>query len=538
MNGLPARDYLIEEYTTTVCPHCFDERPRRADEADVWKDGMLVSRDGKIWLRRFCARHGETESLYEEDAALWRARSGWSAPTLQVTPDRADNFAAFPDAYRDGLPASHGQHTCILLLNVTARCNYACVACYADAEPPGTPAPRDEQPTISAIRRTVETILARENGKLGVLMLSGGEPTVRDDLPQIIEALRDLPITRILLNTNGRRIARDAKFVEFLRAHRDRIEVYLQFDGVSQNAYQSLRDADVRDEKMRALELLRDAGLWTTLVMTLARGVNENEIGEVLQLGLSMPRCSGLMLQPLFGSGRNAGFDPRDRITPTGVLRRLGEQSGGVLGPDDFLPLPCSHRDCCDISYLMKTRDGSWKSLPALLGRDELKRWLAYFANTISFETASGAVKEMLKSGALARVFSEQMPPSAPALALDLAKLCGCVGGLADLLEVMKPRGASTLEKAAERTFRVTVKMFMDVHTLHAARIRQCCVHTGTFEDDPRRYSFCWRYLFADAGEFPRDNVIPLEAAPKNGASTRTVSPIENLPAEAAPSSR
>ncbi len=129
--GLLPRDYLIEEYTTTVCPQCF-ETPRRSDE-DVWRDGMLVSRDGKIWMRRFCKAHGASESLYEEDAEIWRNRNGWSAPTLQIMPDRADNFGTFPDAYQNGLPASHGQHTCILLLNVTQRCNYACPACYAGA---------------------------------------------------------------------------------------------------------------------------------------------------------------------------------------------------------------------------------------------------------------------------------------------------------------------------------------------------------------------------------------------------------------------
>ena len=75
--GLQPRPYLIEEYTKTVCPLCFGERARRSDEAGVFKDGMLVSHDGSIWLRRFCREHGETESLYEEDAEIWRARTGW-----------------------------------------------------------------------------------------------------------------------------------------------------------------------------------------------------------------------------------------------------------------------------------------------------------------------------------------------------------------------------------------------------------------------------------------------------------------------------
>jgi hypothetical protein len=510
MAGLPARDYLIEEYTTTVCPQCF-ATPRRSDE-DVWRDGMLVSRDGKIWLRRFCAVHGESESLYEEDAALWRARSGWSAPTLQIVPDREDNCAPFPRGYREGLPASHGQHTCILLLNVTQRCNYSCPTCYASALAPGQPTPHPEYPTYAELRHTVETVLARENGKLGVLMLSGGEPTVREDLPEIIEKLHDLPITRILINTNGRRIARDDKFLEFLKANRERLEIYLQFDGFKASTHQTLRGEDVAAEKQTALRRLSEAGIWTTLVMTAAQGVNDDELGAVLQCGLETPRCSGLAIQPVFGSGRNPGFDPGNRLTPTGVLRRLEDQSQGLATAGDFIPLPCSHRDCCDITYFLQTKTG-WQSLPRLVGHDELKRWIHLVSNTISFETASSALKEMLKSGALARVFSEQLPLGAPQLARDLAQLCGCVGELSDLLNLLWPRGElsqKVLDRAAERTFRVTVKMFMDAHTLHAARLRQCCVHSGTFESDPRRYSFCWRYLFDDARDFP-ENFIALE---------------------------
>src|SRR3990172_12078638 len=149
--GLPPREYVIEEYVKTVCPDCFAERQRRSDEEDVWKDGMLVVHDGKVWMRRFCSEHGETESLYEGDAEIWRARRGWNTSTLKVNPDRKDNYAGFPDGYRRGLPGSHGQHTCIVVLNITERCNYACKACYASALPPGTPEPTVERPTIDEI---------------------------------------------------------------------------------------------------------------------------------------------------------------------------------------------------------------------------------------------------------------------------------------------------------------------------------------------------------------------------------------------------
>ena len=511
MTPLLPRDYLIEEYTRTVCPACVAERSPRSDESGVFKDGMLVSHNGSVWMRRFCEIHGDTESLYEEDAEIWRARSGWSTPTLRITPDRAGNFAGFPAGYRDGLPASHGQHTCILLLNITDRCNYGCTTCYAAAKAPGTPVPPEERPSIEDILHTVKTVIAREGGKLGVLMLSGGEPTVRKDLPEVITALLNLNITRIMINTNGRRIARDDRFLDFLRKHRKRVECYLQFDGFRESTSLAFRSEDVAKEKVAALERLNQAGVFTTLVTTVKRGVNEDELGAILKLGVETPRCAGMAIQPMFGSGRSPGFDPRDRATPTGILRRLREQTGGLIASDDFIPLPCSHRDCCDITYLLRTSEGDWKSLPKLIGRDELKGWIHVVANTINFEAVGAGVKEMIRSGAIQRVFSEQQKVGATALMQDIAGMCQCIPGLPELLGGMWQKACTTdraLEKMAERTFRVTVKMFMDAHTFHEARIRQCCVHTGTFEDDPRRYSFCWRWLFPDASDFPADRRV------------------------------
>ena len=503
---LQPRDYVVEEYTKTVCPECFASRRRRSNDEDVFKDGALVSRNGSIWLRRWCREHGETESLYEEDAEIWRSRRGWSTPTMRVTPDRPDNFGGFPHGYRHGLPASHGQHSCILLLNVTERCNSDCSACFASAKPRATPAAPQEQPSVDEILHTAKTIIAREGGKFGALMLSGGEPTVRRDLEEIIERLLELNIRRVVLNTNGRRIATDDRFVEFLHNHRQRVELFLQFDGLRPSTHIALRGEDLAAEKRTVLKRLNDAGVFTTMVAMIRRGINEDEIGDLIQLGLETPRCSGLSMQPMFGSGRALAYDPRARATPTGVLRRLGEQTRGLVDWTDFIPLPCSHKDCCDICYLLRTRDGSWKSLPKLIGKDELRRWLHVVSNTITFDSVTASVSEMLKSGALQRVFSEQLKAGTAELVMDVARMCNCIPGRPEMLgQVWSLMGLqrSAMERAAENTFRITVKMFMDEHTFHEARIRQCCVHSGTFEDNPRRYPLCWRWLFADAQDFP-----------------------------------
>lgn len=354
--------------------------------------------------------------------------------------------------------------------------------------------------------RTVDKTILREGGKLGVLMLSGGEPTVRRDLTEFLLRAFERPITRVLVNTNGRRIARDDAFLRFLADHRDRVEVYLQFDGFRESTHLALRGERLAEEKRRALDRLQAAGIWTTLVQTVVKGLNDDEVGAVLELGLATPRCAGLAIQPMFGSGRVGPYDPLDRVTPTGVLRRLGAQTDGRVTHDDFVPLPCSHRDCCDIGYFLRTPSkgssgGEWRSLASLLGRDELKRWIHLVSNTISFEGASEAVRELVRGGVLQRVFSESQKVPALELARDILTMCDCVPGLRELLT---PGGTrESLDRMAERTFRVTVKQFMDAHTFHEHRIRQCCVHVGTFEEDPRRHSFCWRWMFEDASDFP-----------------------------------
>ena len=513
MNGSPAplapRPYLIEDYTRTVCPACFTERPRRADEPDVLKDGMLVTRDGAVYLRRACAEHGESESLYEEDAEIWRARRGWSTPTLAMTPDRPGPRRPFPAGYRDGLPATHGQHTCILLLNLTQRCDARCATCYAAAEPTAVERP----PTRAEILATVRAVLAREHGRLGVLMLSGGEPTLRADLPEIVAELVELPITRILLNTNGLRLATDDALVELLRAHRRRLEVYLHFDTLRPETSRVLHGADLTGQKLRALARLDEARVFTTLVSNLHRRINEDEVGDLVRLSLDTPRCTGVALQPQFAAGRHLPPDPLDRVTPTGVLRRLAAQTRGLLDWTDFIPLPCSHRDCCDLTYLIRTKGGEWRSLPKLLGREELARWIHVVGNTVTFDNVTPAIAEMLREGVLQRVFSNEPRIGALSLMRDIGRMCQCIPGLPELITgltaLVPAAGPEAMDRLAERTRRITLKMFMDAHRFHDARFRQCCVHVGTFEADPRRHPFCYRWLFADATDRPMVEVAP-----------------------------
>src|SRR5699024_784885 len=193
----------------------------------------------------------------------------------------------------------------------------------------------------------------KENDRLDVVMLSGGEPTLYPYLEQLLEHLVARPIVRILINTNGLRIAKDDEFVGVLKKHRERVEIYLQFDGESEEASRHHRGGDIRRFKDQAIERLSKAGVFMTLTMTAALGVNDDEIGAVIERAKNTPYVGGVTVQPVFGSGRSAGIDPNSRLTHTGVLARLEGQTGGDITWRDLTALPCSHPHCCSVGYFL-----------------------------------------------------------------------------------------------------------------------------------------------------------------------------------------
>lgn len=485
-------DYTIQKSVRAVCPRCFADNVNFDPEYPIdICDGHLVERDGSIYLRRWCRRgHGEVWSLYEERADLWRYLQQWRVPTKAINPDTQAIFPS-PMGYEHGLGPAHLQHSCIFLLDVTSQCNLNCPACYASSSPENS-----HYLPVSEIEKSVRTAIERENGRLDVVMISGGEPTVHPQLREIIERLLPLPITRILVNTNGIRLANEDALLGFLASHRDRVEIYLQYDGQGRDVHEGLRGADLRDVKERALSRLSSERIFTTLVMTVT-SANQDRIGEVLDRCFATDYVGGVMFQPVFASGRAPAFDPMQRVTTTGVLARMEAQSASGVHAHDLIALPCSHPDCCSIGYFVKGRDGTTRGLASIVGDQALKENLSVFGNSIAFSDSLAAIRD-----ALTGLMSESMTLSRPELATHLKTLCSACdfGGVMDLLKLAFGKNA-TARFVGERVKRVTVKHFMDADTLITERLEQCCVHVAGAGNDPVRMPFCAARLFPKVRE-------------------------------------
>ena len=482
MPGAPLRDDRILRYVSAFCPACHFEEPGRPLTAVRRLSGYLAEEGGRVWLVRGCPAHGRIKTLYDESAEILRYLEEWTAPTKQHTPDTTGNFAPVPAAYLAGLGEMQTQHTCILLEDITEQCNLRCPTCYADSSPELTGVV-----PVDSVLANIDQRLAREQGRIDVLMISGGEPTVHPQLLELLERVIERPIVRILLNTNGIQIARSDQLVTFLERHHTRIEVYLQFDGFKLETHRHHRHADLRRIKEDALKRLRSAGVFTTLTMVAAMGVNDDEIGAVITHGLETPFVGGISIQPQFGSGRSAAIDPRDRLTHTGVLARLGPQTGGLVTWRDLTALPCSHPHCCSVGYLLKTDNGEWRSLVSVIGHDRLKQHLDLVANRIADHDIPADLRELVKQSFLG-LLSEQSSLTHPTIAELFRSICeNCDLGLSTLLRLAKNALLGEHEKMrrffAERIKRITIKPFMDVNTMLEERLLQCCVHVGTRTD-------------------------------------------------------
>lgn len=326
--------------TTTTCPTCLGLL-----SADV------VSRDGKVFFKKLCPTCGPSEALVSEDANYYvRAYSFARAGTEPLV---------FATKAADGCPtdcgtcSDHEQHTCLPIIEITDHCNLECPICIVNNQ-------YANHIELDDFRRTIDT-LVRNEGQLESVALSGGEPTSHPRLLELIDIANRDEIGRIVIITNGLRLGRDRLLAEELKKRG--VYIGLQFDGFTADTHEKIRGRDLVAEKDAALRMLKEFALPTQLIFVAARGVNEHQIGQIVELFLSEEHFLSLNFQPAAFTGLGGGsfpHDPMDRLTIPGVIQAIEAQTGGRLRKSDFAPLPCSHPQCVSLSYLLKLNDGSY----------------------------------------------------------------------------------------------------------------------------------------------------------------------------------
>ena len=312
-----------------------------------------VAEDDKVFIVKECEDHGSWKVQIWSGVDHYKYLYDFAAvqkPPLKFAVDDAK------DCPQDcGLCERHKQHTCLNVVEVTNLCNLNCPICFATANECGY----KYHPSKDEIRKMFQTVVDYVKSPR-VIQISGGEPTIRDDLPEIVKMAKDMGIEHVEVNTNALRISEDMDHLQAL-ADAGLDTFYFQFDGIDDNIYLQTRGRAMFDVKKKAIENCGKVGVGVTLVVTVSPNINLNHVGKIIEFAaLNVPTVKGVHFQPITYFGRYP-IEPtdKDRITLPDLANEIEKQTMGMLKADNFLPTSCSNVHCDMKSLSVVLPDGS-----------------------------------------------------------------------------------------------------------------------------------------------------------------------------------
>jgi uncharacterized radical SAM superfamily Fe-S cluster-containing enzyme len=415
---------------------------------------QLFVEDNSVWLRKECPEHGPQQARIHGDAQAYLKLGHFhrraSMPLAFTT-----KAAGCPDSC--GLCPEHEQHVCLPILEITDHCNWDCPICLVSN-------PGSHHWTRDEVARVLDNLIRCE-GQIDVLNLSGGEPTLNQHFREIIEAcVARKEILRVSVSTNGSVLVRNDELLQFLADRR--VIVSLQFDGVSDDIYQALRGRPLIEEKRRLIEMCGELDTPMSLTATVARGINDDRLAEIADLLFQHDHILSVMFQPAAYAGSAARIGrPAGAVTIPDVIAALKGAGGGMVSPEDFSPLPCSHPACFSLAFYLKVDDQRYVPIKQMV---QAERYLDLIQNRAIFGTDAGsfdcitdAVYELWSGPAALS------PDSQKALAAVRRLLASATTG------GYSPHNALTV---AERTVKsIFIHQFMDPETFDLSRARKCC---------------------------------------------------------------
>jgi 7,8-dihydro-6-hydroxymethylpterin dimethyltransferase len=435
------RKYIFHESTISICPKCLERVPTK-----------IIFENNQVFLKKYCKNHGEQRELFEEDIEYYKNKREYDKPsTISKTQTNIKNGCPFDC----GLCPSHDQHTCIALIEVTNRCNLKCPTCYANSDTGGFL-------SIEKLSKMMDFLIESEGGEAEILQISGGEPTLHPDIIKIIRLARTKKIRYVMLNTNGIRIAQDEEFVKELSKFKGGFEVYLQFDGFSRKTNIGLRGKDISKIKLKAIENLKKYNVPITLVATIQKGLNDHELGKIIQFGMETPCIRGVNFQPIAFFGRGNFKDTKNRITLSGIIKKIEKRLPKLFIKGDIIPLPCNVERVA-VTYMARSENNVFIPITRNI---KIKSYLPLIDNTFAFE-ADRILKNKSKE------------------LLTNPQGCNCLDFIKDIrviipLSYSLKSNEEKLKYLNENTFRISITSFVDVYNFDIKSMQKECVHIIT----------------------------------------------------------
>ncbi len=467
----------FEAYSTSLCPECMNRIPMR-----------IYEQDGVIYLEKTCPQHGKFEDVYWGDAELFKwfydnwYNARYTGSGLENPHTKTMNGCPFDC----GICPQHKTPTILGIIDVTNRCNMACPVCFAYAGASNYV----YEPSYEQIVDMIKLLRNNSPWACNALQFSGGEPTMRNDLPDLIKEAKKAGISHIEVNTNGLRIAEDIEYFKKL-LDAGLSTLYLQFDGLREEIYKATRArTSLVPIKQKVIDNARKIGLDSiVLVVTLCKGVNDKDLGAIVDYAVEnhdVVRC--INIQPVSMAGRLQKDEMRKlRITIPDTIKEIEEQTNGVVSRWDWRPVnwpvPMTkgmgvikskvypdftmHPMCGAATFLVVDKDGSFKPIMNYVDVDKFADvfWDIYYSGAKGKKTM--AKLKMLKL-------------------LPMAK-SDFVRGL--IRSVITKGSYEALGEFMRRIVMIGIMHFQDVWNFDLERVQRCAIHYVT--PDMKIRSFC-----------------------------------------------
>jgi hypothetical protein len=467
----------FETYSTSLCPECMARIPMR-----------IYEESGVIYLEKTCPEHGKFEDVYWGDAELfkWFYDNWYNARYVGSGLQNPQTETVKGCPFDCGICPQHKTPTILGIIDVTNRCNMACPVCFAYAGSSNYV----YEPSFEQIVGMFRVLRANRPWACNALQFSGGEPTVRNDLPDLIREAKKAGISHIEVNTNGLRIAEDIEYFKKL-LDAGLSTLYLQFDGLREDIYKKTRArADLVPIKQKVIDNARKIGLGSiVLVVTLAKGVNDKDLGAIIDYAVKnhdVVRC--VNIQPVSMAGRARKDELRKmRITIPDTMKEIEKQTNGAVGRFDWRPVnwpvPMTkgmgviknkvypdftmHPMCGAATFLVVDKDGSYKPIMKYVDVDKFADvfWSIYYSGVKGSKRVA-----KLKLAKL-------LPMAKSGLVRSLIKDIVTKGSYEALGEFMR------------RIVMIGIMHFQDVWNFDLDRVQKCAIHYVT--PDGKIRCFC-----------------------------------------------
>ena len=458
--------------TESLCPECL-----KVLSATIFED------DGRVYMRKVCPEHGEYTDLYWDSYKDYKRALRFNHLGVKLNNPRTKVEKGCP--YDCGICPEHKSHTVLAIVDVTNRCNLRCPICFAHAGAAGYL----YEPTVEEIRGMLKNLMANDPVAPPALQFSGGEPTVRDDLPDLVRMAREMGFFHIEVNSNGIRMAESVDYCRDLK-NAGVSTVYLQFDCVTAEPYIIARGHNLLPIKLKALENLKEAGFRSVvLVPVLVGGVNDDQVGDIIRFAIEhndVVRC--VNFQPVAFTGRiNKEDREKMRITIPDLMRLAEEQTDGLIKRSDWYPVPSVVPLVEFISNLKNRNYVNFTAHPHcgmatyLIVEDNEAKPITQYFDVDGFIEALETANKRLKKGH--KTMAKMTMASATLKKIDMGMLRKYI------LPVITHGDYESLSELHHKVIMIGSMHFMDPYNFDLERVSRCVIHYAT--PDGRIIPFC-----------------------------------------------